>query len=72
MSDEVDRAQERAETFRTESLARATFARETAPIGDGICVDCDEHIPPARMAALNGRAKRCAFCEQQHETEGRR
>ena len=68
MADEADRAQDRAEMLRQEAITRTLATADmTTPTGDGICVDCDEVIPPARIAATGGRALRCVFCESQHE-----
>jgi len=72
MSDSMDYAQ-RAEAFdRDVALANqqarvaAALAPRTAGV-DALCIDCEEPIEPARLAALCGMTSRCASCAVDHE-----
>jgi DnaK suppressor protein len=74
--DIFDRAQELAEFYRQNALGKH-FAKKTADvevggIEHGICIDCEELISRARLAA-NPEAVRCIDCQikkerkEQHE-----
>lgn len=41
---------------------------------EGVCMDCELPIEPARLAALNGKTCRCARCAQrwEHQMKGYR
>ncbi len=64
--DEIDRAQEREQQDRDAALAAAQ-ARIAAsfeprdPRIDALCIDCDEPIDPARLAAVRATS-RCTPC----------
>lgn len=60
MSDPIDRAQQ-LDAERTGRLIAAHRARAKT-IGDGICCDCDEPIPIARLQA-EPDAPRCIECQ---------
>lgn len=72
MSDTIDdaqanEAQDRAIALRLQLLRIAeSHAPRRAGI-DGQCIDCDEPIEPARLAALAGKTSRCAQCARDHE-----
>lgn len=72
MSDEIERGQESEQADReraiSETLRRIAEARapRNASI-DGICIDCDEPIEPARLDALARKTSRCASCAADHE-----
>lgn len=63
--DEADIANELAQLRLEQGLSRIRAAAVTEA-GDGICVDCDEDIPPARMKAKPG-ALRCISCQEDYE-----
>jgi phage/conjugal plasmid C-4 type zinc finger TraR family protein len=67
--DEGDHAQARAEELRQQAIARMLAAREGVSEGDGTCTDCGEDIPEQRLKALNGKADRCAPCQEDHERQ---
>lgn len=60
MSDPIDRAQQ----LDAELTGRLIQSHQTRarPHGDGICCDCDDAIPPLRLAAEPG-AERCIECQ---------
>ncbi|MND35855.1 hypothetical protein D3C80_265020 [compost metagenome] len=60
MSDPIDRAQQ----LDAERIGRLIQSHQTRarPQGDGICCDCDNAIPPLRLAAEPG-AERCIECQ---------
>ncbi|MNC04482.1 hypothetical protein D3C75_519210 [compost metagenome] len=60
MSDPIDRAQQ-LDAERTGRLIQSHQTR-ARPHGDGICCDCDNAIPPLRLAAEPG-AERCIECQ---------
>ncbi|WP_429147978.1 TraR/DksA C4-type zinc finger protein [Aeromonas rivipollensis] len=60
MSDPIDRAQQ-LDAERTGRLIQSHQTR-VRPQGDGICCDCDDAIPPLRLAAEPG-AERCIECQ---------
>ncbi|MBL0640032.1 TraR/DksA family transcriptional regulator [Aeromonas veronii] len=60
MTDHIDRAQ-LADADRTGRIIEAHQNR-ARPHGDGICCDCDEAIPPSRLAA-----ERCIECQTLYE-----
>ncbi len=60
MSDPIDRAQQ-LDAERTGRLIQSHQTR-ARPQGDGICCDCDDAIPPLRLAAEPG-AERCIECQ---------
>lgn len=67
----MDRIQEQENLDRERALAavRARIAASHIPRDasvDGLCIDCDEPIEPARLAAL-GRISRCADCARTNE-----
>ncbi|MFM4731876.1 TraR/DksA C4-type zinc finger protein [Aeromonas salmonicida] len=64
MSDPIDRAQQ-LDAERTGRLIQSHQAR-SRPQGDGICCDCDDAIPPSRLAAAPG-AERCIECQNLYE-----
>lgn len=71
MADEVDIAQEVNEFHQERSLAdaRAKVAPESDPRFDGKhCVECEEEIPPARLAM--GKV-RCVVCQSDQEKRDR-
>lgn len=63
--DEADIANELAQLRLEQGLSRIRAAAVTEA-GDGICVDCDKGIPPARMKAKPG-ALRCISCQEDYE-----
>lgn len=72
MSDDIDRAQERdaqdrdrATALTLQRIAAAHAPRD--PSIDGLCIDCDEPIEPARLAALDHKTSRCAGCATDYE-----
>ena len=72
MSDDIDRAQDSDAQDRERALAdtHRRIAEAHAPRNasvDGICIDCDEPIEPARLAALAHKTSRCASCAADHE-----
>jgi len=72
MTDDMDRAQ-RLDGFDRDvalvntraRIAAAQLPRDTSV--DGICIDCELPIEPARLAALRGTTSRCADCASQFE-----
>jgi RNA polymerase-binding transcription factor DksA len=76
LSDDIDHGQESEQADRDRSLAEILrrIAESNAPRNasiDGICVDCDEPIEPARLAALAHKTSRCASCAQVFELRNR-
>lgn len=72
MSDDIDRAQDSDAQDRERALAdtRRRIAEAHAPRNasiDGICIDCDEPIEPARLVALAHKTSRCASCAADYE-----
>ncbi|WP_080708373.1 TraR/DksA C4-type zinc finger protein [Aeromonas hydrophila] len=65
MTDHIDRAQ-LADADRTGRIIEAHQNR-ARPHGDGICCDCDEAIPPSRLAAEPG-AERQTLYERKEAT----
>ena len=63
--DEADIANEFAQLHLEQGLSNILAAAVTEA-GDGICVDCDEDIPLARMKAKPG-ALRCISCQEDYE-----
>lgn len=79
MSDDIERGQESEQADRDRSLAETLrrIAESNAPRNasiDGICVDCDEPIEPARLTALAHKTSRCASCatDFEHRMKGYR
>jgi phage/conjugal plasmid C-4 type zinc finger TraR family protein len=75
MPDIVDAAQLLEEREREEALRRVRerIAAEPASVDaarDGICLDCESAITPARRAAVPG-ATRCAPCQTRWERRPR-
>lgn len=71
MPDLFDRAQSRANQNTTEALLRYRNHLQPEPpqqivAGVVLCIDCDEAIPAARLAA-KPNAARCAQCQSIHE-----
>ncbi|MBS4699353.1 TraR/DksA C4-type zinc finger protein [Aeromonas media] len=64
MSDPIDRAQQ-LDAERTGRLIQSHQTRPR-PQGDGVCCDCDDAIPPSRLAAEPG-AERCIECQTLYE-----
>ena len=72
MSDDIERGQESEQADRARSLAETLrrIEESNAPRNasiDGICIDCDEPIEPARLAALAHKTSRCASCATDYE-----
>jgi phage/conjugal plasmid C-4 type zinc finger TraR family protein len=67
MGDVVDQAEVAVAAFDREALAnsRAALAASQGNNPGGRCVECDDPIPPARLAIIPG-ALRCAPCQQFH------
>jgi RNA polymerase-binding transcription factor DksA len=68
----MDRAQEREQLDRDVALKALRSRIEAAsmpPDGAqaGMCIDCEQPIEPARIAALRGCCSRCVECAQHHE-----
>lgn len=63
--DEADIANDLAQQRLDQDVSRI-LATAVTEEGDGICVDCDEDIPPARMKAKPG-ALRCISCQEDYE-----
>jgi RNA polymerase-binding transcription factor DksA len=76
MADDMDRAQT-LDSFDRDVAVANTQARIAAALSprdmtlDGICIDCDLPIEPARLAALRGTTSRCADCARQFEQRTR-
>lgn len=72
MGDIIDRAQRYEEFHRHQSLQAALRSRSAAPETpldiDGVrfCLDCEEPLPPGRVAA-NPHAVRCVPCQTKEE-----
>lgn len=72
MSDDIERGQESEQADRERSIREAlrVIADAQTPRNtsiDGLCIDCDEPIEPARLAALDHMTSRCASCAADHE-----
>lgn len=72
MSDDIERGQEADAEDRQRALAETLRRIEVANAPrntsiDGICIDCEEPIEPARLAALAHKTSRCASCAADHE-----
>ena len=65
MADQIDQAQQQADAYLQESLARATAGR---PTGSSlkICEDCGGRIPERRRQAVPGCTK-CITCQEEAE-----
>ncbi|MDP3329406.1 TraR/DksA C4-type zinc finger protein [Parvibaculum sp.] len=66
MSDDFDRASARETEERDAIIAsrkRFPLPAMAAPCETVYCVDCDDEIPAARLAAVP-TARRCTFCEE--------
>lgn len=76
LSDDIDRAQESDAQDRDRALAAmrdriaASFQKREASL-DGLCIDCDEAIEPARLQVLAGKTSRCASCAHDFEQRQR-
>lgn len=71
--DELDLSQQREERDRDIALAQHAARRRAVhtPV-DGLCVDCEEPIEPARLRAL-GDTEHCSACAHRREWQaGRR
>ena len=64
--DEADIANELAQLRLEQGVSHIRAAAAVTEAGDGICIDCDEDIPPARMKAKPG-ALRCISCQVDYE-----
>ncbi|WP_428993924.1 TraR/DksA C4-type zinc finger protein [Dyella terrae] len=76
VSDDMDRAQESeaADRERALRLAAERIAASFEPRKDGIeglCIDCDLPIEPARLIVLAGKTSRCASCAHDYEQRKR-
>lgn len=70
--DDVDRAQVREQRDRDLALAAMRERIDASltprdPSIDGLCIDCDEPIEPARIKALRGCVSRCVTCATRFE-----
>ena len=67
MGDVVDQAEVAVAAFDREALAnsRVAMAASQGNNPSGRCVECDDPIPPARLAIITG-ALRCAPCQEVH------
>jgi len=65
MADEIDRAQERDEFFRSLALGNHKTEGITG-ISAAECIDCGEPIPRARRMAVPGCC-RCVDCQAEFE-----
>lgn len=70
--DDMDRAQEREQEDRDRALqaAQQRIAASFTPRDPavaGLCLDCDNAIEPARIAALRGACSRCIDCATRYE-----
>lgn len=64
MSDEIDRAQERAEGFRCDALHRRKLRQASVPAATSpFCEDCGGVIGAARLLAVPA-ARRCIDCQE--------
>jgi DnaK suppressor protein len=75
MADEIDRAQQYDEMYRTQALnthfdrrrKRTGLHRDLAGgTGSAECTDCGEPINPSRILAMP-HAIRCVECQERHE-----
>lgn len=69
-SDPLDEANALAESLNESGIAaaRRACAPESHPNFDGLhCVDCEEDIPPQRLAM---KRVRCTACQSRLETHG--
>jgi phage/conjugal plasmid C-4 type zinc finger TraR family protein len=64
MPDVFDQAQEREQLEREAAIRRVLLdaADDQRATGDHDCADCEEPIPPERLAILPGAA-RCVHCQ---------
>lgn len=63
--DDLDRAQQTEELYRTQALAKlrgSTEEPETDDAGNRICLDCGVIIPALRISLVN--AVRCIGCQE--------
>lgn len=68
MTDLFDKAAALEEKQRAYAIAKATqSSSEEAISSDGFCIDCDEPIPPARLA-INPNFCRCVACQSEFES----
>ena len=70
--DDVDHAQAREERDRELALAAMRERIDASltprdPSIDGMCIDCDQPIDPARIKALRGCCSRCIDCAKRYE-----
>lgn len=78
MSDAIDTAQAVEEADRARALASArqriadSFAPRTSAVFDGVCIECEQPIEPARLRALGPATSRCATCAHDFERAMRR
>lgn len=74
MPDEMDRVQEACDRLLEEALGeRFRQQRLASPLlnNSGICEDCDNPIPTARLA-VQPNAERCVQCQNDFEMNSRR
>ncbi|WP_027853375.1 TraR/DksA C4-type zinc finger protein [Marinobacterium litorale] len=76
MPDLYDRAQEREQQNTQDAQAhyRASLSPEPEQVivaGCVLCIDCDEPVQAARLAA-KPNAARCIYCQGEYEKEQRR
>ncbi|CAL4866714.1 RNA polymerase-binding transcription factor DksA [Asticcacaulis sp. MM231] len=71
MADEIDRAQERDENFRAESLDRLKAAMHEVDemSSSPFCEDCEAEIGIGRLLA-QPKARRCIACQEAAERRG--
>lgn len=67
--DDADAAQAMEARERASAIARALAARPETPLylnGRRCCLDCEEPLPAARLAA-RPEAVRCVGCQEDHD-----
>lgn len=75
-ADPIDAAADYADRHNADALARHRAPQPAAvqsidPEGHIVCRDCDEPIPPARLAA-HPHALRCIDCQEDEDLRRRR
>lgn len=69
--DEADIANDKADQFVADALARAARAKAEAPPSSGTCCSCQDSIEPERIKA-NPHARLCQECAAEEEAERKR